>query len=305
MPAIEPSVKSTPARPDAGAGASRSLFGRIKQAGWLLALLCSAAPALAYPPTPHHVVYGLLRDAYGEPLMNSQAKLLLVTADGARRQVDLQPSLAVGINYAFRVPMDSFLRSDVYRSGVASPGAAFTIYVILNGVTNLPMVVSGSTAGLGQPGKMTRIDLALGVDANQDGLPDAWELALLASLGSNLKLSDLNANSRITPDGLTLAQRFLQSGDTSGSSGDFSTRLVNVNGGQPLLEFAAVAGQTYSVSGSTDLQHWTAVTFRLSTDAVSVPARSSYLAPAAATLRVQALPPGPVAEAMFFRIGRQ
>jgi len=147
-----------------------------------VALLVPAA-AWAYPPSPYHLICGMVRDEYGTPLMNEQAQILLVTTGGTQAKTFIQPGLAVDVNYQLRVPLDSSLKPDLYRSGVVTVGTAFKMYVVIGNATNVPIVSATTITNLGEPTKMTRIDLFLGVDSNGDGIPDAWERAFLARLG--------------------------------------------------------------------------------------------------------------------------
>jgi hypothetical protein len=48
--------------------------------------------------------------------------------------------------------------------------------------------MKGDLSKLGEPGKRTHLDLTLGEDLDGDGIPDAWERALLAALGGNRTL---------------------------------------------------------------------------------------------------------------------
>ena len=79
----------------------------------LLALLfCCVAvsPALAFPPAPHHTIYGMVRDELGRPLNNGEGTIILngATAEIVRSKSD--PSLGLGVNYSLAVPMDKTLR---------------------------------------------------------------------------------------------------------------------------------------------------------------------------------------------------
>jgi hypothetical protein len=56
------------------------------------------------------------------------------------------------------------------------------LYVVTGATTNLPIQMTGNLALLGLPGQRTRLDITLGVNANGNGIPDAWEHAFLAAL---------------------------------------------------------------------------------------------------------------------------
>jgi hypothetical protein len=188
--------------------------------------------------------------------------------------------------------MDSGVTADPYQSTALQTAAQFKMYVVVGSVTNLPIQMVGSFASLGQPAQQTRIDLTIGVDSNGDGIPDSWELAYLAALGSNLPLSSLNANLILSPDGLTLLQEYLAGYYPYDPSATFTLRLVSVNGGSPILEFTAITGRSYSIFGSSDLHTWTPLSFSIPAEGNGGPTHSYYFASDVRTLQVQALQPG-------------
>src|ERR1035437_5534060 len=220
----------------------------------LAAALLGCLPAWAYPPSPYHLIYGLVRDEYGTPLMDDQVQILLVSAGGSQSQTSIQPDLAVGVNYQLQVPMDTLLKPDLYRSNALAVGTGFRLYVVVGNVTNVPIVSTSTTNYLGQPTKMTQIDLTLGVDSNGDGIPDPWELAFLAAIGSNLSLGDLNANLDVAHDGRTLMQEYLLGSAAFSPENPFAVRMVTFNSGAPIREFPTETSRSYTVLGSTNLQ---------------------------------------------------
>jgi hypothetical protein len=270
-----------------------------------LALLLPVCSALAYPPSPYHLIYGLVRDEFGTPIMNQQVQILMVATNGTPNSSSVQPGLAVDVNYQLQVPLDAFAKPDLYRPNALAAGTGFRLYVVVGNTTNVPMVSMGISTNLGQPTKMTRIDLTLGVDANGDGIPDAWEQAFLAAIGSNLTLAQINANSVLTSDGRTLMQEFLLGPGVFDNGNPFAARIVSYNGGAAILEFPTTSGQSYSVLGSTNLQQWAVLPFRLPAEGPGALQRTNYAASAVQTLQVQVLQTGPLPKAEFFRIRQQ
>lgn len=268
----------------------------------LAAALFGCLPAWAYPPSPYHLVYGVVRDEYGTPLTDGQVQILLVSAGGSQSQTTIQSDLAVGVNYQIQVPLDTLLKPDLYRPNALAVGAAFRLYVVVGNVTNVPIVSTSTTNYAGQPTKMTRIDLTLGVDSNGDGIPDAWELAFLAAIGSNLSLGDLNANLDVAHDGRTLMQEYLLGSAAFNPASPLAIRMVSFNSGAPILEFPTEANQSYTVLGSTNLQQWAVLPFRLPSEGPSGVIRTNFAASLNQTLQVQAVPSGPEPRAQFFRI---
>ena len=131
--------------------------------------------ALAFPPAPYHLVYGLVRDRYGAPLTSGQVKIVLITPSGSSSATTILPGFAPGINYELKVPMDAGQTMDLWQPNALLATSTFKMVVVIGGVTNIPIEMTGNYSIIGQPGQSTRVDLTLGVDANGDGLPDAWE----------------------------------------------------------------------------------------------------------------------------------
>src|ERR1051326_2154537 len=204
----------------------------------------------AFPPAPHHLIYGVVRDEYGTPVVSSAAQVLLQTPTGTSVKSSILPGIAPGINYELEVPMDAGLTSDPYEPQALKTSAPFKIFVIIGPTTNLPIQMTGNFALLGQPGQMTRMDLTLGIDSNADGLRDAWELAFLAVLGSNLSLSDLRPGMDLANDGLTLQQEYLVGAFPFDPGDSFALHLLGFNGPSPLLQFTSMTGRSYSIFGS-------------------------------------------------------
>jgi hypothetical protein len=246
-----------------------------------------------------------VRDEYGTPISSDQAHVLLVKNGGVENRTSIQPALAIGINYQLRVPMDTLLKPDLYRSNALPAGAGFTMLVVIGNITNVPIVSTSTSPTLGEPAKMTRIDLQLGQDTNGDGIPDAWELAFLTALGSDLKLADLHAGLFLAHAGRTLMQEYLLGISALDLIGPLAVRIVALNGGAPLLEFPIASGGSYTVLGSNDLQQWTALPFRVPAEGASAPTRTNYTASLAQKLQVQVVPSSSGTAPQFFRIGLQ
>jgi len=269
----------------------------------LLALiLLVAGPALAYPPSPPHVIYGLVRDQYGTPFTSASTLIILETPTGVQLTSAVTPGLAAGVNYQINVPMDAGLTPDLYQSSALVAAAPFKLYVVTGGATNLPLQMTGNFSLLGQPAQSTRLDLTLGVDANGDGIPDAWEQAFLTAIGSSLSLSNLNANLVLTSDGLTLWQEFLLGTYPFDPSQPFLVKLVSLTAGAPLLEFTTMTGRSYTVLGSPDLNQWTPLSFQVPAEGASGAIQQFYSAPGINTVQVQVLPDPTGAPMRFFRL---
>jgi len=271
-----------------------------------LALLLLPGIALAYPPAPYHLIYGLVRDEYGTPIASADAHVLLTTANRGPIEAELIPGIAPGINYQLKVPMDAGLTPIAHGPTALIANAPFKLFVVMGGVTNTPIQMTGDASQLGQPGQTSHIDLTLGSDTNGDGIPDSWEYAVLAGLGSNLTLSQLNARSVLTADGHTLGQLFLMGGNPLASGAaqvnSLTVGLAGIDSTGTFLEFSTTSGQTYTVLSSADLQQWTPSSFTVPADGPSGPTYFTYAATSQQTIQVRLLFPSPQPRAQFFKI---
>jgi hypothetical protein len=113
---------------------------------------------------------------------------------------------------------------------------------------------------LGEPGAVTRLNLTLGEDSDGDGLPDAWEQALMQLAGS---LDNINGSDDADGDGLTNLEEY-QAGTYAFDEND-GLRLVfkELAEEQMTFEFLGVTGRSYRLMESTDLKDWREVTFEL------------------------------------------
>ena len=229
-------------------------------AGWLRCgfaafILCAATVASAFPPALPHTIYGMARDEYGNPL-RTNAVIVLTTSAGLSVSVRVDPELEPGVNYRLVVPLDSGVKSDAYKTGALQTSVPFRIRVTINNATFLPLEMTGDYSLLGQPGKQTRIDLTLGEDTNGNGLPDAWERAMIAARGWNVSLAGLNGNSSPGGNGVTLLQEYVAGTYGFEDGNGLNLAIARVEAGTPVLEFLAVRGRNYTIVGSSDLKLW-------------------------------------------------
>lgn len=274
--------------------------GRLK-----LLLLCAlflTSLARAYPPAPHHLIFGLVRDDFGTPMMSPRVQVILETPTGTQIATTVSPASAPGVNYQLEVPMDAGITPDLYEPSALQNAAPFKMVVVIGAVTNLPIQMAGDFSHLGLPGQQTRIDLTLGADLNGNGIPDAWELAYLAALHSNLTLADLTANTILGPDGLTLLQEFLAGYYPFDPSDSFKLQLVDASGGLPTLQFTVITGRAYTVLGSPDMQNWSPLSFVIPAEGSNGATHDYYIAHSVSTLQVRVLQPASGPEMHYFRL---
>ncbi len=231
--------------------------------------------ALAFPPLPHHTVYGLVRDEFGNPLISTGTELTLETLAGASITTTLVPALAAGVNYRIEVPVDAGLTSDVYRPTAMRPSAPFRIRVKIAGRTYVPIEMKANMAQLGQPAQSSRVDLTLGEDTDGDGLPDAWERSVIAAGNLDLSIEGLKPDARLNGNPLSVLDAYLAGTYAWDPKDGFRLDIVEFSEASPVLEFVALRGRSYTVSASDDLQTWKPMSFRVQGSAKDSP-RSFY-----------------------------
>lgn len=278
--------------------ASFAVLG-LAVAGWLGP---GQGPVHAFPPAPHHVIEGVVRDAYGHPLTLTSARILLETATGKQVTGRVRPEMGRGLNYALTIPMDAGLTPDVYRPTALQPLVPFRVRVQIGNVTYLPIEMTADYARLGQPAQRTRLDLTLGEDSDGDGLPDAWERALIELLGGNRTLADIRPGDDLDGDGLTNLQEYLAGTYAYDPADGIVLDGLELQSGRVRLEFTVVRGRTYSVLAGSEVTAWAPVTFTV--EGAGEDAVQEYRASDVRRLRVEvALPESDAANGRrFFKL---
>ncbi|MCI0535298.1 MAG: hypothetical protein L0Z50_08720 [Verrucomicrobiales bacterium] len=261
-------------------------------------LLCGGASA--FPPAPHHTLYGIVRNQFGDPLESFPADVYLETPSGTQLRSSLVNGLEPGVNYRLEVPMDSGTAADLYKPTALRPFYQFKLKVQIGQTTYLPIEMVGSFAQIGQPGQKTRLDLTLGVDSDGDGLPDAWEQALIAIYGGTL--ASINPNDDSDGDGISNLNEYLAGTYVFDPADGFSLTMIGANAGSSLFEFLAIRSRTYSIQASKDLSHWTPVGFRVVAPGVPAAVVDSYLAADVRKLRVEVPSSDQADEYQYFRV---
>jgi hypothetical protein len=262
----------------------------------VLLALASVPEIWAFPPAPHHLFYGMVRDQYGTPIETPGALVVLVSANGKQVSTLVNPGVQPGVNYKLEVPMDAGLTSDLYKATAMKPTMPFQIFVIAGGRTNLPIELKGDFAQMGKPGKQTRMDLTLGEDTDGDGLPDAWERLI------NRDITKVNPNDQ-RGNGLSNLQEYLAGIYPANDSQGFRLAITQLTDGQPVMNFMGVQGRYYTVLGSSDLNTWTPVTFRIpAIDDASAAPRAFFQATDIDIVEIQAITNGPPTAPLFFKL---
>lgn len=264
----------------------------------LVALALFITAAHAFPPAPYHLFLGMVRDEYGNPILSDNAELILETTTGVVIKTKLEKNLEPGTNYRLPVPMDAGITSDLYKSTALRPAVPFKIKVKIGATTYLPMEMVADFSKMGQPGETTHLNLTLGEDLDGDGIPDAWERALLEMLNNGQGLTDLRPEDDADGDGLSNLDEYLSGSFALDEKNGLFLDLIQITNGAPVLEFTAIRGRNYVIEGSSDFHTWTPIDFRL---AGSTEVQQIYRATDVRILQVEAVAqPGQTLK--FFRL---
>ncbi len=267
----------------------------------LSALLLEPSALVAFPPAPHHLFYGTVRNEQGNPIAGDNAVVLLETPVGAILSSPIISGIEPGANYKLKVPLDSGITADSYQPTALRPTVPFRIKVQIGSTIYLPIEMAGDFSKMGEPSGVTRLDLTLGVDSDGDGLPDAWELAMLQAAGKT-NLSEINPDDDTDGDGLSNLQEYISGSYAYDSKSGFSLTVAGFKEGQPLLEFLAIRGRTYTVQGSANLNAWQNVRFRVPAEGDDAGVQGSYQAGDSRNLRIEVTPEDGQPQFKFFRL---
>ncbi len=238
--------------------------------------LILTSDATAFPPAPYYTIYGDVRNELGALIPPGGATIIFSYKS---KEVARYPITRVaGSNYSYEIRMRTDMNSTgtaVYNSLAVTPGVDFSLSVDVGGVLYLPIELTANPPKVGAPSNRVRVDLTIGLDTDKDGLPDAWERALLYRLG--YPITDLW---RITPggileaDGLTNLQKYIAGTYSADTSQAFYLKIKEATATDVTLEFYTLTNKIYSVEKSTDLATWTPVDFSIGGN----PASSLYTA---------------------------
>ncbi len=272
------------------------------RAGAGLLVLSMAWSVGAYPPAPHHVIFGLVRDEMGNPLGSGSAEIILETLSGIQVKTQVSPGLQPGVNYRLAVPLDSGITDDLYRPTALRPWVPFRVKVRIGQTVYLPIEMKGDYSKLGLPGQTTRINLTLGEDANGNGLPDAWERALIAQLGGSKSLNDIRPGDDSLGHGLSNLEEYIAGTYTITNRDGFNLQIVRKVGETARLEFMVIRGRSYTIYSSPDLSQWKPVQFSIPALGADFADLPSFYATESRVLQVEALPESGQPAARYFRL---
>lgn len=260
---------------------------------------------VAFPPAPHHSVFGTVKDEQGNPLRVSNGEVLLESGGVVISRSVVGPGLEPGVNYNLTIPLDSGVTADLYKPNALRPYVPFRIQVKVGNTVYLPMEMTGTSGLTTKPGARTRLNLTLGVDSDGDGLPDAWERALASMTPGGRTIADVRPGDDDDGDGISNLQEYLAGTYAFDPEDGFELSILGADGGASLMEFLSIRGRSYTLQASRDMRSWETVPFQLGGEGPGATSRTAYLAPDTRILRVRATPPASPADPeapRFFKV---
>lgn len=220
--------------------------------------LLAAVSALAFPPAPHHTLFGVVKNRLGNPLKAGEATLILSGPNGEVMRAPVDPSIATGINYTLQVALDSNRTPQLYLPTAMLPASPYSIRVVIGSVSYLPIQMQGQVPTLGAAAGSTRVDLTLGEDSDGDGLPDAWEQDVIDfDPDDNLAgLADVKPGDDSDGDGMTNLAEYIAGTYAFDKLDALNLEVKAVANQMARLEFVTVTGRTYHLSSSVDGVLW-------------------------------------------------
>ena len=266
-------------------------------------LLSAHCPA--FPPAPDTVIFGQVRDELGDPILATNAVVVLETSSGIVITSPIIPFLGAGINYRLKIPMDAGITPDLYKATALKATVPFRIKVRVGQTTSLPIQMQADYAKLGQPAQQTRLDLTLGEDSVGDGLPDAWRRMILAmSNGAYTNINQIRPEDRFPGNPLTFLECYIAGTYPWDPSDGFALAIIDSQQSTAVLQFAAIQGRTYFIQGSPDLKQWFPVAFRLASEGHNNPLLSSISSFAYQPIRIEVPPQNGITNFFFQGITR-
>ena len=238
--------------------------------------------SLAFPPAPHHLVHGLVRDEQGNPLDDPKAVVQLEVGGTIVSTATVSSVADVDGNYRLTIPLDSGVTAQRYKPTAQLPSVPFRMRVKIGNVNYVPIHMNGVSSLVTKAGGLSRVDLTLGEDLDGDGMPDAWERTLMAASGGTKTLADIRPGGDDDGDGMTNLAEYLAGTYAFDPEDGFTLSILGVEAGRSQLEFTAIRGRTYTIESSNDMKTWTPVNFQVGTGAE----QGSYVAKDVRPVRV-------------------
>jgi len=187
------------------------------------------------------------------------------TVEAARATIG--PLTETDKNYQLAARIDqSRPATSLYNTRAVPAQSLFSLQVEIGAQRYYPIEVKGNlTAGKG--GESVRLDLTLGEDSDNDGLPDAWEQWQLFQSGrfpgedGVWPINLLDKNGDFDGDGQSNWLEYVAGTFAGDATERFEVTIKSKIADRVQFEFFAITGKTYTLERSTDLQTWTSVPF--------------------------------------------
>lgn len=208
----------------------------------------------AFPPAPHHLLYGIVKNELGRPLDSGDGTMILNGPTGEVMRGPVDAFNVPGFNYRLQVAQDSGRTSELYAPTAMFPASPFTISVQIGSNIYLPIEMQGDLRLLGESGGSTRLDLTLGVDSDGDGLPDAWEMNVIDfDLSDGFEgLEDVIPGDDIDGDGLSNLEEYLAGTYAYDQIDALALEVKEVVNGFLRVEFVTITGRSYRMTSLSD-----------------------------------------------------
>ncbi len=234
---------------------------RLVLASALVLLFCGPS-VHAFPPAPHYSIYGDVRDEFGY-IIPPGAATVIFSFDG--REIARYPLTgAASTDYTYQIRMRLDMNrsgTTAYNSAAVTAGAVYTLAVDLGGVLHYPIQVQ-TPPTVGNPAARRRLDLTLGVDADGDGLPDAWEELQLYLAGlDTTDLAQITPTGDLDGDGVRNLTEYIAGTYAADATETFYLKITQSIDTRSDFEFFAITNKVYRLEKSTDLRTWTPADF--------------------------------------------
>jgi hypothetical protein len=252
------------------------LWSRRALAACALATGAFAPPSLhAYPPAPNYTIYGVVRDQVGATLNVDGAEIILLKDNVEIGRAPIFKDLRLDSNYELNIRIDqSNAGTRTYSTKAVAPQGVYSLKIVMNGQNFFPIEAS-NTLRAGNGGERVRLDLSLGVDANNDGLPDAWQEWVLYQAGrrpgqAGWDINLVTKNGDFDGDGTSNFLEYVAGTFAGDATERFELRITGKSATAVDFAFYAITGKVYGIEQSTDLQTWSPAPFSLTTAGATV-----------------------------------
>lgn len=221
--------------------------------------------AVAGLPQPMCIYYGQACDGYGLPYTTNASVILLHGTNEIARHT-IGGSLSPGVNFALNVHLDDG-RSATDYSPRALHSGDFVSIVVRDQQGQKTIMESQVVPSVGKPGDIVTVNVTAATDADNDGLPDQWEMELIAwSDGQFHTLNDVVGSDDFDGDGMSNLEEY-----RAGTFAflDYDYFYIEQGGTTPnrhlCLTVLSVPGKIYSALCATNLAHptWQTCSFSL------------------------------------------